>query len=247
MGDRDAVAGDDETADDLRPVAAVIAAVAVGERGEPPHVGGLEVARGEVVTDKAQIEVREVAQLRVQLGLGLVLRFGQGVDRPVAAIEARGIHSFWQCDRRQPLEDGAPLGARLEEPVGQHHKDRIGERRRAAPGADQVEVRLQAETAEVRVARGHGTEARPARAGQLTGLEPVPFCIGTKGIDDPVDLTRGTQLAHLAETQQRAMGILAVLAHHLDQRQVLVALVAPPTHRFLYEHTLILQPYNSSA
>jgi hypothetical protein len=65
MGDRDAVGGDEETDHDLRPVASVIAAVAEGEgcKGPPPDGDRLEVARGEVVADQAQIQVREVAQL----------------------------------------------------------------------------------------------------------------------------------------------------------------------------------------
>jgi hypothetical protein len=77
-------------------------------------------------------------------------------------------------------------------------------------------------------------------------LEPAPFGVGAKGLDDAVELAGGSQLAHLAEARQRAVGVLAVLPHGLDEREVLIGLVAPPPDRLLYKDTQVLQHRNSA-
>jgi hypothetical protein len=107
-------------------------------------------------------------------------------------------------------------------------------------------VRLETETAKVRVAGGDTTEARPSLAGELAGLEPAPFGVGAKGLDDAVELAGGSQLAHLAEARQRAVGVLAVLPHGLDEREVLIGFVAPPPDRLLYKDMSVLQHCNSA-
>ena len=115
MGDRDAVPGDQQPDHDLRPVGTVIPAVAESEGRKAlfAHGDGLEVARGDVVTDKAKIEVREVAQLLVEVRLGGLFCLRDGVDRPVALVEARWVHAGGKGDRREPLGDRAPLGSRI--------------------------------------------------------------------------------------------------------------------------------------
>jgi len=93
---------------------------------------------------------------------------------------------------------------------------------------------------------GDATEARPALARELVGLEPVPLGIGAKGVDDPIELTRRAKLSHLAQSQQCAVRVLPVLTHSFDERQVLVEfVVAPLANRPLHEHTVILQHCNS--
>ena len=167
-----------------------------------------------------------------------VASFGvcQGVDGPVAAIQIRDLKILRHCDCRQPLGDRAPLRARLQQAVGQHHEYRVRQRGRLALLADRVEVGLEAEAPEVLVAGGNATETGRTVAGEFADLEPVPLGVVAKGVDYPVQLAGLPQLGDLAETQQRAVGVLAVLAHRLDERQVLVALVAPPSHRLLDEH-----------
>src|ERR1017187_10618496 len=105
MSNRDAVPGDQQPDHDLGPVGAVVPAVAEGEGGKAllTDGDGLEVARGDVVTDKAEIEVREVAQLAVKVRLGGLLCLRDGVDRPVALVEARWVHPRRKGDRREPL------------------------------------------------------------------------------------------------------------------------------------------------
>src|ERR1039458_1631127 len=93
MGDRDAVPGDEQPDHDLRPVGTVVPAVAEGEGRKAllSDGDGLEVARGDVVTDKAEIEVGEVAQLRVKVRLGALFCLRDGVEGPVALVEARWV------------------------------------------------------------------------------------------------------------------------------------------------------------
>ncbi len=139
------------------------------------------------------------------------------------------------------------LRARVEQAIGQHHEHGVGQRRRLAASTDGLEVRLEAEAREVRMTGGDSTETRTTLAGELTCLEPVALGVGAKGVDDPVQLPRGAQLADLSQTKQRAVGVLAVFSHRLDERQILVALVAPPPHGLLDEHATILQHCNSDA
>src|ERR1039458_10530679 len=107
MGDRDAAPVGDESDHDLRPVSSVVAAVAEGEGREAllSDGDGLEVARGDVVTDKTKIEVGEVAQLLVKVSLGGLFCLRDGVDRPVALVEARWGDSGGEGDRSEPLGD----------------------------------------------------------------------------------------------------------------------------------------------
>ena len=74
------------------------------------------------------------------------------------------------------------------------------------------------------VAGGHPSEARATFARQLASLEPVPLRIGAERLDDAVELARSTKLGDLAQAQQGPVGVLAVLAHGLDERKVFVAL-----------------------
>ena len=91
-----------------------------------------------------------------------------------------------------------------------------------------------------------GTEARRALAGQLSRLEPVPLRVGTKRPDDPVYLPARAQFGDLPEAQERAVGVAAILPDGLDERQVLVRLVATAPHRPLHEHDHILQHSKSN-
>jgi hypothetical protein len=183
VGDRDAVTGDEEADHDLGTVASVVAAVAVVARGEPRPAGSyrLEVGRRQVLTDQPEIEVRQVAELGVEMALGPLFASSERVDGPVAAVEARGADVFRQCHGCQPLGDRPTLRAGINQAVGQHHEDGVRERCKTAGLADGVEVRLEAETAKVRVAGGDTTEARPSLAGELAGLEPAPFGVVAKG------------------------------------------------------------------
>ena len=100
---------------------------------------------------------------------------------------------------------------------------------------------VEAEATEVGPDSRCGTEARRALAGQLSSLEPRALCVGTKCPDDPVYLPARAQLGDLAEAQERAVGIVAILPDGLDEREVLVGLVATAPHRPLHEHSHILQ------
>lgn len=77
-------------------------------------------------------------------------------------------------------------------------------------------MRLEAEAPEVLVAGGHATEAGGALAGELASLEPVPLGVVAKGVDCAVQLARRPQLGDLAEPQQCAVGVLAVLGRAVD-------------------------------
>jgi hypothetical protein len=169
MGNGDAVPGDQQSDHDLGPVGPVIAAVAEGERGEARLTDGdgLEVARGDVVADETEIEVREVAQLAVQMHLGGVFCLGDGVDRPVALVEARWAHAGRKGDRTKPFGDGPSLGGRICEAVRHHREHGVGEHPRSPAVAEGREVLVEAEVTEVRPDRRCGPEARRALAGQL--------------------------------------------------------------------------------
>jgi len=248
VGDGDAVGGDEESDHDLRAVGAVVPAVAEGEggKGPPPDGGRLEVARGEVVADEAEVQVGQRAELGVEVGLRRLLCLGEGVDRPVALVEARCTHASRQCHGLKPLGDRAPLGRRFGQAVGHHGKDRVGEHSRAPAVAEGGEVLLEAEATKVRPDRRHRPEARRREALELTGFDIGALGVGGQRLDDPVELTGLAQLGHLAETEQGRVRVLPVHPHRLDQRQVLVGLVATATDGPLHEHTRILQRCRSN-
>jgi len=106
-------------------------------------------------------------------------------------------------------------------------------------------VLVEAEATEVGPDRRCCPEARRALAGQLSSLEPVPLRVSTKRPDDPVYLPARAQLGDLPKAQERAVGVAAILPDGLDERKVLVGLVATATNRPLYEHDHILQHYKS--
>ena len=78
-------------------------------------------------------------------------------------------------------------------------------------------------------------------------FEPVPFRVGTKCPDDPVYLPARAQFGDLPEAQERAVRVAAFLPDGLDERKVLVGLVATATNRPLHEHNHILQHCQSDA
>ena len=243
MGDRDAVGGDQQPDHDLGPVGPVVSAVAEGEGWKTPLTDGhgLEVTRGDVVADKAEIEVGEVAQLLVEVHLGGVFCLGDGVDRPVALVEPRWADAGRKGDGTKPFGDGPPLGSRICEAVRHHREHGVGEHPRSPAVADRREVLVEAQATEVRPDRCCRTEARRAFAGQLTSLEPVPLRVGTKRPDDPVYLPARAQLGDLPKAQERAVGVATILPDSLDERQILVGLVATATHRPLHKHNHILR------
>ena len=124
--------------------------------------------------------------------------------------------------------------ATIENTVSESHP-------RSPAVAEGREVLVEAQATEVGPDRRCGTEARRALAGQLPRLEPVPLRVGTKRPDDPVYLPARAQLGDLAEAQERAVGVAAILPDGLDERKVLVGLVATATNRPLHEHNHILQ------
>ena len=79
--------------------------VAEGLRGETLRgpLLALEVGGGEVITDKAQIEIGEVAQFGEQMRLDLVFRVCDGIEAPVETVERRGVASFTDLDSRRQL------------------------------------------------------------------------------------------------------------------------------------------------
>ena len=134
---------------------------------------------------------------------------------PVGARRRKG-------DRTEPFGDGPPLGSRICEAVGHHREHRVGGHPRSPAVAERREVLVEAQATEVGPDSRCGTEARRALAGQLSSLEPVPLRVGTKRPDDPVYLPARAQLGDLAEAQERAVGVAAILPDGLDERKVLV-------------------------
>ena len=247
VGDRDTVGGDKQADHDLRPIGTVVPAVAEGEGGEgsAPDGDRLEVARGEVVADETQIEVRQVAQLGVEMGLGGLLLLGKGIDRPVALIEAGSLHARGQSHGVEPLVDRAALGGGLCQAVGHHREHCVRKDPRAPAIAEGGEVLIEAEATEVRPDGRNRAEARRAEALELTCLEIGALGVSGQGLDDPVELSGLSQLCHLAQAKQRPLGELALAADGLDKGQVLVGRFAIALHRPLDEHTRILQDHKS--
>jgi len=102
-------------------------------------------------------------------------------------------------------------------------------------------VLAKSEAIEVRRHRRDRAEGRGTFAFEIVGGDEVLVGVARQRGDDPVELTGTLELADLAEAQQRLVGLLAVDADRLDEGQVGVLLVAPPTNRPLYMHTAILR------
>ena len=100
---------------------------------------------------------------------------------------------------------------------------------------------LEAEPAKVRPGGGDRTEARRREALDLAGLHVGSLRIGGESFDDAVQLAGLAQLRHLAQAEQRPVGVLPLHADGLDERQVLVRGFATALDRPLHEHTDILQ------
>src|ERR1017187_9172065 len=94
------------------------------------------------IRDKTKIEVGEVAQLLVKVSLGGLFCLRDGVDRPVALVEARWVDTGGKGDRREPLGDRAPLGSRIYETVRHHREHGVGDHLRPAAVAERGEVLL---------------------------------------------------------------------------------------------------------
>ena len=109
------------------------------------------------------------------------------------------------------------------------------------------EVGIEAEAAPVGVQRRHGAQSRGVAGFQLGCRQPRALGVGRQGVDDAIELTRGGQLADLAQAQQGAVGVLALHPHGFHQRQVAVLLVAPAPNGCLYEHSRILRHHSSLA
>ncbi len=162
VGDRDAVGGDEQSDHDLGAVPAVIAAVAEGLCGKALRgpFFAFEVGGGEVITDKAQIEVRKIAQLGEQMGLDLVFCVCDGVEASIEPVERRGASSFGQGRvGPEPVVDTPALGGRIRQPVGDHGEDRVAKSARAPTPTDALEQLVQQQPGEVGVTSGH----RPIR------------------------------------------------------------------------------------
>ena len=81
---------------------------------------------------------------------------------------------------------------------------------------------LEPEAAKVRPDGRHRTKARRAETFELAGLELGPLRVGSESLDDAVELARLTQLGHLAQAEQRPVGVLPIHADGLDEGQILV-------------------------
>ena len=86
---------------------------------------------------------------------------------------------------------------------------------------------LEAEPAKVRPGRRDRTEARRREALDLAGLDVGPLRIGGESLDDAVELAGLAQLGHLAQAEQRPVGVLPLHADGLDERQVLASKFHP--------------------
>lgn len=89
---------------------------------------GLEEARGQVLVDAPEVEVDEIGQARVVVGLGGLLGLGDDVERPIALVQGRHAHAVGKDDiALEPLDGGAALGPRDHEAVGYHDQDDVDE------------------------------------------------------------------------------------------------------------------------
>jgi len=102
-------------------------------------------------------------------------------------------------------------------------------------------VLLEAEPAKVRPGRRYRTEARRAEALDLVGLYVGPLRVGGKSFDDAVELAGLAQLGHLAQVEQRPVGVLPIDTDGLDERQVFLRGFATVLDRPFHEHAVILQ------
>ncbi len=219
MSDRQPVGGAQQPDHHLGAIRAPVTAVA--ERlGREPLIRAtvtFEVGRREVVADQGEVHVRQVAQRRVQLGLGRLLRLGDGVEGAVVLIGRRrretgghhhvGLHPFGQ----------PPLRARVDEPVGDHRQHGVAQQLGAAPLADGGEPAVQPQPAPHRIDRRHRAERRGGLRGEPVDGQPATRRVGGQGGDDPVELTAGAQRAGFAEAEQDPVTDLAADARGLHQ------------------------------
>jgi hypothetical protein len=237
VGDGDAVAGDEQADDDLGPVAAVVTGVAEGPGLEAPRGLGrpLEVGGGQVVADQAQVQVGEVGQGAVEVGLGRFLGLGHHVEGPVVVMRRRlpeaGGHDHVGA---HPLGQG-PLGARGAQPVGHHGEDSVGDGGVMSAGHGR-EVAVQSQPCPIGRHRGH----RPGGAG-LLGLDARPLAprslaVGGQRGHDAVELAAGPQRGCLAQAGNDVVAHPGAVSHGLHQAQVLIDPVTPTHSRRLHVH-----------
>ena len=171
------------------------------------------------------------------MGLELLLRRRHRVDRPVALVERWRLHVLWQdYVAIEPRQHRAPLRPRADEPVGDHHEHGVFEVRGVAGVAHASEERLEIEAPEVGVAGGDRPVSGRFVDRRLVDRQPRLLGVGPQRGDDAIELAGVPQLCHLAEAKERVVGHLPVDAGGLDQRQVLVGLIAPFADRRLDEH-----------
>lgn len=202
--------------------------------------GALEVGRGEVVAAEAEIEVGEVRETPVEVGFDGVLLRAEHVEGAVALGERGWRDAGGERHVGKPLEDRPALGDGPEEAVRQQHEDGVLEMARAPCRTERREQLVEAEPGEVGPDRGDPAERRRPGGLEGRGGDPGPLGVGGQRGDDPVELAGLPQLAHLAEAQQRVVGVLPPDPHRFDEGEVRVGLVAPSAYRRLHEHVLRL-------
>ena len=217
----------------------MVARVPERPRREPPRrrCGSLEVCGRQVVAHQPQVQVRQVAQPRVQVLLGRLFGVGDRVEGPVVLVQRRSRPPLGHHHIVAGPFCEAPLRARRQQPVGCHREHSVLQSRRAPRGADCREEPAEAQPPPHCLDRGDGPDSGRPLSAQRADVDALFVQVRLQRGHDPLELARLAQSRHLPQTQQGPVTHLGAVAHGLHQRQVLVGLVAPAATGRLHEHT----------
>ena len=207
----------------------------VRQPGRPLEAGGRQV-----IAHQPQVQIREIAQPRIQVGLGLLLRVGCGIDGPVVLAQRRSRPPLGHDHIGSGPLAQAPFRARRHQPVGHHREHGVLQSVGPAPRAEPGEPPVQSQPPPHRGHRGHRSQSRGPLSGQRADVDPLAAQVRLQSGHDALQLPSLPQSGHLAEADQRLVPDPGPIANGLDQRQVLIHLVAPATSGRLHEHTSII-------
>jgi hypothetical protein len=232
-----AVAGNEQADHDLGTVTPVVPGVAKGPGGEAIRggAGPLEVRRGQVVTDQAQVEVGEVGERGVEVVLGGRLGPGHNVEAPVVLMGLGDGKALGHDHIGAHPVDHLALGARVVEAVGHHGEDGVahggGVMRRSGG-----EVGVQAQATPVGPHRSHRAQRRGAVGLGQFGVHPLAVGMSGQGGHDAVELAALRQRQCLTQAGHHLVAHLGAISEGLHQREIPIGPLAPTNGRRLHVH-----------
>ena len=202
---------------------AVVPGVAERLRREPVRRPrrAFEVGGGEVVADQPQIQVGEIGERRVELRLGRLLGCRRRRRGPGSTDQRRRRRTRPASPRRRSTHSRQPpLGARIDQPVGDHRQHRRLQHARRPARRRPWRTRRPAPAAATPCApRRTAPTAGASSAASSSTVDPrsrAAWCFAGRRRCAPAGRCRAARV-DLAEAQQRAVPGAVTVAHGLHQ------------------------------